>query len=52
MKQSKHFIMTKNQYSFLSSSIVKEVAKYGSDVNELVPTCVVKALKEKYGFAQ
>ncbi len=46
------FIMTKNQYSFLSSSIVKEVAKYGSDVNELVPKCVVKALKEKYGFTQ
>ena len=23
------FIMTRNQYSFLSSSIVKEVAKYG-----------------------
>jgi len=46
------FIMTKNQYSFLSSSIVKEVAKYGSDVNELVPECVVQALKEKYGFTQ
>lgn len=46
------FIMTKNQYSFLSSSIVKEVAKYGSDVNELVPDCVVQALKEKYGFIQ
>lgn len=44
------FIMTKNQYSFLSSSIVKEVAKYGSDVSELVPTCVVQALKEKYNF--
>lgn len=42
------FIMTKNQYSFLSSSIVKEVAKYGSDVSELVPACVVEALKEKY----
>lgn len=46
------FIMTKNQYSFLSSSIVKEVAKYGSDVSELVPTCVVKALQDKYDFAQ
>ncbi|MGE7090023.1 pantetheine-phosphate adenylyltransferase [Lysinibacillus sp. NPDC048646] len=45
------FIMTKNQYSFLSSSIVKEVAKYGSDVHELVPVCVEQALKEKYGFA-
>ncbi|TKI60120.1 pantetheine-phosphate adenylyltransferase [Lysinibacillus varians] len=46
------FIMTKNQYSFLSSSIVKEVAKYGSDVRELVPACVERALKEKYGFAK
>ena len=46
------FIMTKNQYSFLSSSIVKEVAKYGSDVRELVPDCVEQALKEKYGFVK
>ena len=42
------FIMTKNQYSFLSSSIVKEVAKYGGNVEELVPPVVAKALKEKY----
>ena len=42
------FIMTKNQYSFLSSSIVKEVAKYGGDVSELVPDLVNKALKEKF----
>ena len=31
------FIMTRNQYSFLSSSIVKEVAKYGADISKLVP---------------
>ena len=42
------FIMTKNQYSFLSSSIVKEVAKYGGNVSELVPVEVEKALKEKF----
>lgn len=41
------FIMTNNQYSFLSSSIVKEVAKYGGDVSELVPECVQKRLKIK-----
>lgn len=46
------FIMTKNQYSFLSSSIVKEVAKYGGNVDELVPTYVAQALKEKYGFTK
>lgn len=42
------FIMTNNQYSFLSSSIVKEVAKYHGDVSGLVPECVAKALKEKF----
>lgn len=42
------FIMTKNQYSFLSSSIVKEVAKYGGNVRELVPEAVEHALKEKF----
>lgn len=42
------FIMTKNQYSFLSSSIVKEVAKYGGNVSELVPAIVEQALKEKF----
>jgi pantetheine-phosphate adenylyltransferase len=42
------FIMTKNQYSFLSSSIVKEVAKYGGDISELVPGVVQKALAKKY----
>ncbi|HLR10853.1 MAG TPA: pantetheine-phosphate adenylyltransferase [Sporosarcina sp.] len=42
------FIMTKNQYSFLSSSIVKEVAKYGGNISELVPPVVEKALTEKF----
>ncbi|MCK1984032.1 MULTISPECIES: pantetheine-phosphate adenylyltransferase [Peribacillus] len=42
------FIMTKNQYSFLSSSIVKEVAKYGGDISELVPSVVQNALAKKY----
>lgn len=43
------FIMTKNQYSFLSSSIVKEVARYGGSVKGLVPCVVEEALKKKYG---
>lgn len=42
------FIMTNNQYSFLSSSIVKEVAKYGGEISELVPKQVEIALKEKF----
>jgi len=42
------FMMTNNQYSFLSSSIVKEVAKYQSDVSDLVPPVVNEALKQKF----
>ena len=44
------FIMTKNQYSFLSSSIVKEVAKYGGNIRELVPQEIEKALKAKFNY--
>ncbi|MBY0120817.1 pantetheine-phosphate adenylyltransferase [Bacillus sp. S/N-304-OC-R1] len=42
------FIMTNNQYSFLSSSIVKEVAKYNGKISELVPPTVETALKNKF----
>lgn len=42
------FIMTKNEYSFLSSSIVKEVAKYEANLHEFVPPPVEKALREKF----
>lgn len=42
------FVMTKNQYSFLSSSMVKEVAQYGGDVSSLVPPHVNEALIEKF----
>lgn len=46
------FIMTNNQYSFLSSSIVKEVAKYGGDISELVPPIVANELMHKYSSRQ
>jgi pantetheine-phosphate adenylyltransferase len=42
------FVMTNNQYSFLSSSIVKEVAKYNGNISELVPRPVEEALVQKY----
>ncbi|MEO3704196.1 pantetheine-phosphate adenylyltransferase [Trichormus azollae] len=31
------FLATSNEYSFLSSSVVKEIAKFGGSVNHLVP---------------
>jgi pantetheine-phosphate adenylyltransferase len=42
------FIMTNNQFSFLSSSIVKEVAKYNGDISTLVPPIVEKELQKKF----
>ena len=42
------FVMTNNQYSFLSSSIVKEVAKYNGNISELVPPVVENALRRKF----
>ncbi|MCD5408579.1 pantetheine-phosphate adenylyltransferase [Candidatus Bipolaricaulota bacterium] len=42
------FFMTAGEYSFLSSSIVKEVKRYGGDVSKFVPRCVERALEEKF----
>jgi len=41
------FFMTAKRYSFLSSSIVKEVCMYDGDVSTFVPKSVESALKEK-----
>ncbi|GGG12736.1 pantetheine-phosphate adenylyltransferase [Paenibacillus abyssi] len=42
------FMMTNPRYSYLSSSIVKEIAKFNGDVYELVPPEVGRALTGKY----
>jgi pantetheine-phosphate adenylyltransferase len=41
------FITSKPSWAFLSSSLVKEVAKYGGDVEGLVPPGVAKALADR-----
>ena len=41
------FMTTNPLYSFLSSSLVKEIAKYGGDVSGLVPDAVVRRLAER-----
>ncbi len=43
------FLMPKTVYSYLSSRLVKEVARLGGDVSKLVPQIVVRELAEKYG---
>lgn len=42
-------LMTAQHYSFLSSSIVKEIAALGADVSNLVPAHVAQALREALG---
>lgn len=42
------FMATKPDYSFLSSSLVKEIAKYGGDVSSLVPSQVHLALQSRF----
>lgn len=41
------FMMTSSQYSYLSSSIVKEVATLGGSIQDLVPECVERDIYEK-----
>jgi len=41
------FMMPKDTYTFLSSRIVKEIARLGGDVSQFVPANVQVALKKK-----
>ena len=41
------FVATNPEYSFLSSSLVKEVAKWGGDVAGLVPDAVLARLRDR-----
>lgn len=42
------FVATNPLYSFLSSSLVREVARHGGDISTSVPKPVALALKAKY----
>jgi pantetheine-phosphate adenylyltransferase len=43
-------LMTSSQYQFLSSSLIKEVAKLGGCLEGMVPDHVAVALKEKFSM--
>jgi pantetheine-phosphate adenylyltransferase len=42
------FLSTSPNYSFLSSSLVREVARYGGDVTSMVPPIVAKRLLDRF----
>ncbi len=41
------FLMTNHDYSYISSSMVREVASLGGDVKAFVPSCVSRAIEVK-----
>ena len=41
------FLTTSVEYSYLSSSIVKEIASYGGDISQFVPSEVVEDVYQK-----
>ncbi|MDP6525145.1 MAG: pantetheine-phosphate adenylyltransferase [Kiritimatiellia bacterium] len=43
------FMMPKEIHSYVSSSTVREVARFGGDVSEFVPSSVLKVIGEKLG---
>ncbi len=42
------FLMSGTQYSFISSSLIKEVAQLGGDISSFVPFAVQRALQERF----
>lgn len=42
------FLSTSNEYSFLSSSVVREIARFGGEIEHLVTPEVAIALRQKF----
>lgn len=43
-----YFLLTSPEYGYVSSTLCKEVAKYGGDVSGLLPEPVVATVEEKF----
>ena len=41
------FLMPNEKYTYLTSTLIREIAQYGSDVSDFVPECVARELKKK-----
>lgn len=42
------FFTTRLEYSYLSSSTVREIASFGGDINQFVPESIVQSIYDKY----
>jgi pantetheine-phosphate adenylyltransferase len=45
------FLMTRDEYTFISSRLVKEICQLGGNVSDFVPRGVERAMKRKFGSA-
>lgn len=46
------FLMPSEKYSYISSTLVREIAKYGGNISEFVPPEALKALNTKLSYAK
>jgi len=46
------FLMPKEEFTYLSSRLVKEIARLGGDVSSFVPSAVAKALGRKFAASK
>lgn len=44
------FLMPSARYTFLSSNLIKDIARFNGDVNKFVPRIVERKLKQKFGY--
>ena len=44
------FLSTDLEYSYLSSTTVREIASFHGDVSKFVPECVAESLYKKFGY--
>jgi pantetheine-phosphate adenylyltransferase len=42
------FLITNLKYSYLSSTVVKEIASYGGDISKFVPEEIIQSIYEKF----
>jgi pantetheine-phosphate adenylyltransferase len=46
------FLTAREEHSYISSTVVKQVALLGGDVSDMVPPVIAAALKRKYKASQ
>ncbi len=46
------FLMPSERYTYLSSNLIKDIARFNGDIASFVPEIVNGKLKEKFGFLQ